>query len=119
MLEAPVDVLTLSTTMPLVPATSSTGPLAGLGVPVSAVVILKDTTQPSLPAFSGGKLHFVSTETKRRSVEPFLNSVNGEHAALFCDESNTSSVPVAFIREPVKPIFHNAGLVLALSVPHT
>src|SRR5437870_8463520 len=116
MLEAPDDVLTLSTTMPLVPATSSTGPLAGLGVPVSAVVILKDTTQPSLPAFTGGKLHFVSTETKRRSVEPFLNSVNGEHPALFCDESATSSLREFITPEVLKPTSHNAGLVLALSV---
>src|SRR5204863_3562033 len=121
MLEAPTDELTLSTTMPLVPTTSSTIPA---GVPavtgVRGVVISKDIMQPSFPAFTGGKAHFVSTETKRRSVAPFRNSVSGEHPTLFAPESNTSSVPALFIKpEPLKPTSHNAGTVLELSVPHT
>src|SRR5437016_14438947 len=102
--------------MPLIRAGSSMGPLFIVvgGVPL----MLKDTRQPSL-AVTPEKAHFVSTPAKRRSVEPFLNSVNGAHPLLFCVESCTSSVEELMSPETLKPMSHNAAFVTEESVPHT
>src|SRR2546430_15783228 len=123
MLEAPADVLTLSTTIPLMMAISSTGGAKVLAPAVSGLVMLKFTRHPSFPVtVPAVKWHLVSVEAKRRSALPFLISVNGAHPLLFWSESAVTSRAVVFMLkggEAPKLISHKAALVPPLRLPHT
>src|SRR2546422_2433225 len=130
MLEAPVDALTLSTTIPVVPLGSSMGPLLTAEA-VGPLVMSKDRMQP----LASPLVHCVPTDTKRKSVPSgsdtlvmlgLKNSAKGEQGLLFPAESATfwtGPVPpgVVFMVEPVKPVDHNAAIPLPVvaSEPHT
>src|SRR5437016_1958409 len=115
MLEAPAEVLTLSTTIPLTMAVSPTGGAKLLAPAVSGLVMLKFTRQPSLPVtVPPVKWHFVSVAAKRTSVLPFLISVSGAHPLLFWSESAVTSRAVVFMLKggvALKLISHKAALV--------
>src|SRR5439155_7549313 len=108
MLEAPTDALALSTTMPLVP------PLSAIAVKLLAVGVgwAAMSTAPIQPAAGGEELiaQLLATETKRESVAPFLNSVNGEQLMLVpLDSVRPAETDVFMVGKPglVKPIVYN------------
>src|SRR5438552_9415767 len=122
MLDASGAVLTLSTTMPLVPPASDT---AGAAVVVGIKrVMSKFSTQPPPKGQRPTLLLPCVTPTKSLSVVPFLSSVNGEAAPLLFEISNA---PVRTVQaEPgarqlrvlaTKPIRYNAGLLLLFANP--
>ena len=125
MLAACAKVLTLSTTMPLVPP-----PSARVMTPVPVVpvgnppVMSKALIQP--PVMVAEQL--AETDTKRNSVPlgPTLglwNVVSGEHPwAPLVTSWSGPSLGVLFRVEPVNPILHTEGLAALEplpSVPHT
>src|SRR5437667_6552646 len=119
MLEAPTDALALSTTMPLVP------PLSAIAVKLLAVGVgwAAMSTAPIQPAAGGEEPipQLLATETKRESVAPFLNSVNGEQLMLVPLDSVRPAVGVALfmVGKLVKPILNNTELPPPLrSEPH-
>src|SRR6266704_2481688 len=104
MLEAPADVLALSTTMALVPLVAATAGMVAV-LAGNPEVISNTPIQPP----KGGEepiAQAASTDTNRKSFETLelKNSVRGEHSLLFA--LVRSSGPLAVVLSntaPVKP----------------
>src|SRR5437773_11662505 len=122
MLDAPTAVLTLSTTMPLVPPFSNTA-AAAVVVGIKRVMS-KFSTQPALKGQRPTPLVPFVMPTKSLSVVPFLNSVSGEPSPVLVEISNA---PVSTVQlDPAakqfkvptnEPIRYSAGLSLLLANP--
>src|SRR5205809_5852529 len=105
MLDAPTAVLTLSTTMPLVPPFSNTA-AAAVVVGIRRVMS-KFSTQPALKGQRPTPLLPFVMPTKSLSVVPFLNSVNGDPSPVLFEISNA---PVAAVRsDPAAARFGEGG----------
>src|SRR5437667_7729425 len=120
MLDAPTAVLTLSTTMPLVPPFSNTA-AAAVVVGIRRVMS-KFSTQPALKGQRPTPLLPFVMPTKSLSVVPFLNSVNGDPSPPVLFEISNAPVPAVHADPeaaqfrvgvaPVKPMRYKVGLSL-------